>query len=186
MNTKKLVIFFVIAIFLTLGGVWLGVALTKKNSKATQIIQFEVIAEQDSQSQNVLLFANQKNNIIGTKFLTSATQKIFEKVDARGRQTTEALAEFAQKSAQIFDDNQSQNKYILRLSFWGENAENLLKQKNVSEQKIAKKCKNIKHFFKLKQKLTQAQAICKKSLMRLSNCLVLKILILKHHLKIKS
>lgn len=153
MNTKKLVIFFVIAIFLILGGVWLGVALTKKNSKATQIIQFEVIAEQDSQSQNVLLFANQKNNIIGTKFLTSATQKIFEKVDVRGRQTTEALAEFAQKSAQIFDDNQSQNKYILRLSFWGENAENLLKQKNVSEQKIAKKMQKHQTFFQIETKI---------------------------------
>ena len=68
MNTKKLVIFFVIAIFLTLGGVWLGVALTKKNSKATQIIQFEVIAEQDSQSQNVLLFANQKTILLAQNF----------------------------------------------------------------------------------------------------------------------
>lgn len=149
MKTKNLIIFFAITIFLIAGGVWLGIVLTQKNSEPTQIVLFEVESAKQ-QNPTAVLFVNQKNKVIDTQFAGEQSKRIFEKVDCIGRDTSEALAEFASKCADFFDENQSQQAYVLRLEFYCTDAEQMLCSKKQSEQKIANKMKDFQTLFDIK------------------------------------
>src|SRR5574344_760783 len=112
MGTKKIIITLLVLAVLVGGGIWAGIALTKRNNTATAVVTLNrdggtsasegdgrIVELNDSgtatSSPSVQLVVNANGKVLSTVHLNADADTIYASIDVTGKSVDEACAEYA-------------------------------------------------------------------------------------------